>query len=125
MILDNVNIVVIGIFLGALILTIGPWYLKLRAIQQKAEEEGVEPTLPKFNIFYVVTAGISIVIAGVTNLTLVDSILQNNPDAQQYQLFITSLLSSAGSNAILNLISKTGSSDVVLVTKKDTEPAPQ
>lgn len=121
MILDNISIVIIGIFIGAVIITISPWYLKLRAIQQKAEEEGSEPQLPKFNVFYIITAILSIIIAGITNLTLVQDILVNNPNAEQYQLFITSLLSSAGSNAILNLIGKTGGSDIVLVEKKKQE----
>jgi len=121
LILDNISIVIIGIFIGAVIITISPWYLKLRAIQQKAEEEGSEPQLPKFNVFYIITAILSIIIAGITNLTLVQDILVNNPNAEQYQLFITSLLSSAGSNAILNLIGKTGGSDIVLVEKKKQE----
>lgn len=111
-------IVIIGIFVGAAIMTITPWYLKLRAIQQKAEEEGVDPVLPKFGMFYVVTGGLSIVIAGVMNLGIAQQILDGNPSATPVALFITSMLSSIGTNALLNLTAKTGGSDIVLTEKK-------
>ena len=118
MIVDAVVVVILGIFVGATIMTVTPWYLKLRAIQQKAEEEGVDPVLPKFGMFYVVTGGLSILIAGVMNLGLAQQVVDANPNATPVALFITSLLAAAGSNAILNLTTKTGGSDIVLVQKK-------
>ncbi len=111
-------IVILGIFVGAAIMTITPWYLKLRAIQQKAEEAGVDPVLPKFGMFYAVTGGLSIIIAGVMNLGLAAQLIDGNPNATPVALFITSLLAAAGSNAILNLTTKTGGSDIVLTEKK-------
>lgn len=117
---DSTAIVVLGIFVGAVIMTLTPWYLKLRAIQQKADEEGVEPQLPKFNMFYVVTGGLSVIIAGVLNLGLVQQIIEANPDATTTTLFIVSLLASAGTNALLNLGVKTGGSNVALIEKKKT-----
>ena len=116
--IESIVVVILGIFAGAAILTVTPWYLKLRAIQQKAEEEGVEPVLPKFGMFYVITGGLSIIIAGVINLGMAEDLASQNPDASVIGLFITSLLASAGSNAILNLIAKTGGSDIVLVNQK-------
>ena len=116
--IESIVVVILGIFAGAAILTVTPWYLKLRAIQQKAEEAGVEPVLPNFGMFYVITGGLSIIIAGVINLGMAEDLANNNPNASVIGLFITSLLASAGSNAILNLIAKTGGSDIVLVDKK-------
>ena len=120
--IDAIVIVILGIFVGAAIQTITPWYLKLKAIQQKAEEEGVDPVLPKFGMFYLITGGLSVIIAGVMNLGLAQQIIDTTPNATPVALFITSLLSAAGSNAILNLIPKTGGSDVVLVEKKKNSP---
>jgi hypothetical protein len=116
--LEAYAIVIIGIFVGAAIMTVTPWYLKLRAIQQKAEEAGVDPVLPKFGMFYVVTGGLSVVIAGVMNLGLAQQIMEGNPAATPVALFITSMLSSIGTNALLNLTTKTGGSDIVLTEKK-------
>ena len=125
--IDAIVIVILGIFVGAAITTITPWYLKLRAIQQKAEEEGVDPVLPKFGMFYLVTGALSVIIAGVMNLGLAQQIIDTSPEATPVALFITALLSAAGSNAILNLIPKTGGSDIVLVKNKkgdDTVTSP-
>ena len=116
--LEAYAIVIIGIFVGAAIMTVTPFYLKLRAIQQKAEEAGVDPVLPKFGAFYAVTGGLSVVISGVMNLGLAQQLIDGNPSATPIALFITSLLSSAGTNAILNLTTKTGGSDIVLTEKK-------
>jgi uncharacterized membrane protein YiaA len=116
--IEAIVVVILGIFAGAAITTIMPFYLKLKAIQEKADEQGVEPVLPKFGAFYIVSAGISIVIAGVMNLGLAQELAESNPTANFTQLFITSLLASAGSNAILNLIPKTGHSDATI--KKET-----
>lgn len=121
--LDSTATVVIGIFVGAIMMTLTPWYLKLRAIQQKADEAGVEPVLPSFNTFYIVTGVLSVIIAGVLNLGLVQQILDANPTANTTTLFIVSLLASAGTNALLNLGVKTGAGTVVLVEKKE-EGAP-
>ena len=116
--IEAIVVVILGIFAGAAITTIMPFYLKLKAIQEKADAAGVEPVLPKFGMFYVISAGLSIVISGVMNLGLAQELAEQNTSANFTQLFITSLLAAAGSNAILNLIPKTGGSDVVMVTKK-------
>lgn len=116
--LEAYAIVVLGIFVGAAIMTVTPWYLKLRAIQQKAEEQGVDPVLPKFGMFYVITGSLSVIISGVMNLGLAQQLIDGNPTATPVALFITSMLSSAGTNAILNLTTKTGGSDIVLTEKK-------
>jgi len=116
--LEAYAIVILGIFVGAAIMTVTPWYLKLRAIQQKAEEQGVDPVLPKFGMFYVVTGSLSVIISGVMNLGLAQQIMDTNPSATPVALFITSLLAAAGTNAILNLTTKTGGSDIVLTEKK-------
>jgi hypothetical protein len=116
--IDAIVVVILGIFVGAAIMTVTPWYLKLRAIQQKAEEAGVDPVLPKFGMFYVVTGSLSVIIAGVMNLGLAQQVIDASPSATPVALFITALLSAAGSNAILNLTTKTGGSDIVLTEKK-------
>lgn len=116
--IEAIVVVILGIFAGAAITTIMPFYLKLKAIQEKADAAGVEPILPKFGMFYVISGALAIIISGVMNLGLAQEISENNTNANFTQLFITSLLAAAGSNAILNLIPKTGGSDVVMVTKK-------
>jgi hypothetical protein len=114
--IEGIVVVILGIFAGAAITTIMPFYLKLKAIQEHADAAGVEPVLPKFGAFYIVSAGISIVIAGVMNLGLAQELAESNSNANFTQLFITSLLASAGSNAILNLIPKTGNSNTIKTT---------
>jgi hypothetical protein len=120
-VIDAIVVVILGIFVGAAIMTVTPWYLKLRAIQQKAEEQGVDPVLPKFGMFYAVTGGLSVVIAGVMNLGLAQQVIDASPNATPVALFITALLSAAGSNAILNLTTKTGGSDIVFSQKKNKD----
>jgi hypothetical protein len=118
-------IVIIGIFVGAAILTITPWYLRLRAIQQKAEEEGVEPVLPKFGMFYIVTGGLSVVISGALNLNLAAGLIKDNPTADLGNLFIIAMFASMGVNAILNLGAKTGGKDLIVVQKGEEGQRPK
>lgn len=116
--IEAIVVVILGIFAGAAITTIMPFYLKLKAIQEKADAAGVEPVLPKFGMFYLISGALSIIISGVMNLGLAQELSENPVNTNPTLLFITSLLAAAGSNAILNLIPKTGGSDVVMVTKK-------
>lgn len=113
--------VIIGIFVGATILTVTPWYLRLRAIQQKAEEEGVEPVLPKFGMFYLVTGGLSVLISGALTLNLAATIVKENPNADFGTLFVTAMFAAIGANALLNLAGKTGGKDLIVVDKKGDE----
>lgn len=116
--IEAIVVVILGIFAGAAITTIMPFYLKLKAIQQRADEEGVEPVLPKFGMFYVISGVLSIIISGVMNLGLAQELAEGVNNTNPTILFITSLLAAAGSNAILNLIPNTGGSDVIMVSKK-------
>lgn len=110
--------VILGIIVGTTILTLAPWQLKLRAIEKKAEEDGVEPILPKFNPFYLVSGGISIIISGALNLSLVQPLLEANSGSETGILFIISMLSAMGANAAINLTTKTGSPEHVIFKEK-------
>lgn len=113
-------VALVGVATGVLVKTLTPWYLKLKKIQEEAEQAGVEPNMPKFSSFYVMTGILGFIMAFAPNIGIAFTVISMDIPAGQEGviaavIFTQALFGGLGANALLNDNLKTGNA-VTFVT---------